>query len=218
MASRSGGRRGAAPGGHPLRAEVVAEHRRQRILTAAAEIVVERGYRQVSVADIVKQAATARSRFYENFSSKEDCFFAIYDAGVEAAQQAVAEACEEAGDGFPGRVRAGLQALLATMEEDRVLARAWVVEGPAVGPPINDRLERMISGFAALLRAGRQDEAAEDLPETVEETVVGGLYWLLYYALLEGRPKRLKSLLPQLAEFSLIPFLGAEAARAIAAS
>jgi len=195
----------------------MAQHRRHRLLSAAAEIVAERGYRRVSVADIVKRAATARSRFYENFSSKEDCFFAVYDAGVEAALASVAEACKEAGDDFPKRVRAGLGALLATMEQDRVLARACVVEGPAVGPPINDRFERMISGFAGLLRAGRQEKGGDELPETVEETVVGGLYWLLYYALLEDRPKRLKSLLPQLAEFSLIPFLGAEAARAVAA-
>jgi len=200
-----------------LRAEVIAQHRRQRILAAAAEIVSERGYRQVSVADIVKRAATARSRFYENFASKEDCFFALYDAGVEAAMTSISEACNEAGDDFPARVRTGLRALLATMEEDRVLARACVVEGPAVGPPINDRLERMISGFAAQLRAGRKEKGGDELPETVEETVVGGLYWLLYYALLEDRPKRLKSLLPQLVEFSLIPFLGAEAARSVAA-
>lgn len=200
-----------------MRAEVLAQHRRQRLLTGAAEIVAERGYRQVSVADIVKRAATARSRFYENFSSKEDCFFALYDNAVEAALESVAAACGEAEDDFPERVRIGLGALLATMEDDRVLARAWVVEGPAVGPAINDRFERMISGFAGLLRAGREGEGGDELPETVEETVVGGLYWLLYYALLEERPKRLKSLLPQLAEFSLIPFLGAEAARTVAA-
>jgi AcrR family transcriptional regulator len=218
MASGAAGRRRGQPGGHPLRAEVLAQHRRQRILAAAAEVVSEQGYRQVSVADIVKQAAIARSRFYENFSSKEDCFFALYDGVVEAALRAVKEACEGTPGDFPERVRAGLGALLAAMEEDRSLARACVVEGPAVGPPINDRFERMISDFAALLRAGRAGGGEGELPGTVEETVVGGLYWLLYYALMEDRPKRLKSLLPQLAEFSLIPFLGAEAARTVAAS
>jgi hypothetical protein len=42
--------------------------------------------------------------------------------------------------------------------------------------------------------------------------VVGGLYWLLYHALLEQRPKKIIRLRPQLVEFSLIPFIGAEAA------
>jgi len=182
-------------------------------MAAAAEVVSERGYRQVSVADIVKRAATARSRFYENFSSKEDCFFALYDEAAEGALKAVADACGQAPGAFPERVRAGIAALLEFIEADRVRASACVVEGPAVGPPITERFERLISDFAALLRGGREGDEADELPATVEETVVGGLYWLLYYALMEERPKRLKSMRGQLAEFSLIPFVGAEAAR-----
>lgn len=211
MARRPAGRRRAQPGGHPLRPEVVEQHRRARILAAAAEVVAERGYRQVSVADIVKRAATARSRFYENFSSKEDCFFALYDEAAEAALTAVGDACTQVSGPFPERVEAGIGALLEFIESDRLLARACVVEGPAVGPPINERIEHLISGFAALLRAGR--EGGDDLPGSVEETVVGGIYWMLYYALMEERPKRLRTMRPQLAEFSLIPFVGAEAAR-----
>jgi AcrR family transcriptional regulator len=217
MERRSGGRTKAQPGGHPLRQEVVAHHRRQRILNGAAAVIATSGYRSTSVADIVKAAAIARSRFYENFSSREDCFFALYDEGVEGALQAVQQGCRENGDEFRDMVRAGIAALLAYMEANRDLATACVVEGPAVGPGVNDRFERLIKDFAALLRAGSADQELEDLPATVEETVVGGLYWLLYYALLEKRPKRLKSLLPQLTEFALIPFVGAESARTTAA-
>jgi hypothetical protein len=89
-----------------------------------------------------------------------------------------------------------------------------VVEGPAVGPAINGRFEKLIGEFAAMLRSGRGDAGSAELPETVEETVVGGLYWLLYHALLEQRPKRISRLRSQLVEFALIPFIGAEAAAA----
>lgn len=200
------------PGGHPLRPEVIAHHQRERILAGAAKIIAERGYRQVSVADIVKAAAIARARFYENFSSKEDCFFALYDAAATAALEAVGEACAETGEAFPERVAAGIAALLGQIEANRELAQACVVEGPAVGPAINERFERLIADFADLLRSGRGAEGPDELPETVEETVVGGLYWLLYYALLEERPKKIGRLRPQLVEFSLIPFIGAAAA------
>jgi AcrR family transcriptional regulator len=203
----------AQPGGHPLREEVVAHHRRQRIVDGAAQVIAKRGYRNVSVADIVKEAAIARSRFYENFSSREDCFFALYEQGASAALQAVGEGCQACDGDFRERVKAGIAALLAYLEADPALARACVVEGPAVGPGINDRFERLIRDFAALLHAGRNGETEDELPATAEETVVGGLYWLLYYALLEERPKRLKSLLPQLTEFALIPFAGAESTR-----
>lgn len=197
---------------------MVAHHQRRRILAGAAQVFAERGYRQASVADIVKAAAIARGRFYEHFSSKEDCFFALYDEAAATALEAVAAACDGLEEDFPQRVAAGLAALLAEIEADRALAHACVVEGPAVGPAINERFEKLIRGFAALLRSGRGGGGAEsaELPETVEETVVGGVYWLLYYALLEGRPKQIRRLRPQLVEFSLIPFIGAEAAGAAA--
>jgi AcrR family transcriptional regulator len=216
MAGGSRGRRRAQPGGHLLRPEVVAHHQRQRILDGAAEVFAERGYRQSSVADIVKAAAIARGRFYENFASKEDCFFALYDAAAKATLESVSRACEGSIESFPERVSAGIAALLAAIEAEPATARACVVEGPAVGPSINGRFEQLIRDFAALLRTGRGDAGSPELPETVEETVVGGLYWLLYYALLEERPRKISRLRPQLVEFSLIPFTGAEAAAAAA--
>lgn len=217
MAGAAGGRRRIQPGGHPLRPEVVAHHQRQRIIAAAARVIAERGYRNVSVADIVKAAAIARGRFYEHFSSKEDCFFALYDAAAETALSAVREACAKGKEDFPERVRVGIVALLAAIDADRERARACVVEGPAVGPAIAPRFEKVIEDFAEILRSGRGEDASDDLPVTVEETVVGGLYWLLYHALLEDRPKKIGKLQPQLTEFSLIPFIGAEAAGGVAA-
>lgn len=217
MAGGPRANRRAQPGGHPLRPEVVAHHQRQRILDGAARVFAERGYRQVSVADIVKAAAIARGRFYDNFASKEDCFFALYDATTAATLERVAGACAASIESFPERVAAGIVALLEAIEADPYAARACVVEGPAVGQTINLRFEKLVGDFAALLRSGRSDAESSELPETVEETVVGGLYWLLYYALLEKRPKKISRLRPQLVEFSLIPFIGAEAAAAAAA-
>jgi AcrR family transcriptional regulator len=213
MADAPGGGKRARPGGHDLRPEVIAHHQRQRILAGATRAIAEQGYRQVSVADIVRSAAIARARFYENFSSKQDCFFALYDAATEETLQVVADACQGESGEFPERVRIGIEALLGHLEANPLLARACIVEGPAVGPPIGERFERMVAGFAELLRRGRADADVTELADTVEETVVGGLYWLLYYALLDGDDEQLGQLTPQLIEFSLIPFIGAEAAR-----
>jgi len=211
MAAARKRRKGVRPGGHQLRQEVITHHQRQRIITGAAEIIAAEGYRNVSVADIVKAAAVARGRFYEHFSSKEDCFFALYEFGTASALDAVEEACRGLEDDFPKRVHSGLAALLAYIEANPELARSCVVEGPAVGPAISARFESLIAGFAALLRAGRDGDGGEELPATVEETVVGGLYWILYYALLEEKPKKVARLLPQLSHLSLIPFAGAGA-------
>ncbi len=216
MVEGPSGSRRARPGGHPLRPEVVAHHQRQRILAGAAKVIAERGYRQVSVADIVKSAAIARARFYENFGSKQDCFFALYDEAAASALASTAAACKDIDGAFAEQVGAALAALLDHLAADPAVAKALIVEGPVVGPAISPRFESLIRDFAALLRQGRPQTETE-LPDTVEETVVGGLYWLLYYALLEGRPKKLQKLLPQLTEFSLIPFAGVEAPRSATA-
>jgi AcrR family transcriptional regulator len=213
MADASGGERRARPERPLLRQEVVEHHQRERIMAAAATAIATKGYRQVSVADIVKEAAIARARFYANYSSKEDCFFALYDKSTGEAFERVSRACQEDQGGFPARVRAGIEALLSYIEANPEVARACVVAGPSVGPAIGERFERVISEFAGLLRAGRVEASEDALAETIEETVAGGFYWLLYYALLEESSTLFEDLLPQLTEFSLIPFVGAEAAR-----
>lgn len=199
------------PGGHQLRREVVVHHQRERILTAAVELIAERGYRAVTVAGIVKRAAIARLKFYENFSSKQDCFLAAYDAGLQEATRRVGEACEEHGASFPERVSAGVGALLDYATTDPALARACIIEAPSLGAAMGARREQALAAFAPLLRGARQ-EAEDELPAGVEESVFDGLYWLLYDAILTGAPERVEELRPQLVEFALLPFLGAVAA------
>src|SRR5271154_1789394 len=106
------------PGGHQLRRELIVHHQRQRILSAAVELIAERGYRSVSVADIVKRAAIARARFYENFSSKQDCFLTAYDAAAAELMRRVGEAYQGSEPTFPERVHAGLAAMLAYMASE----------------------------------------------------------------------------------------------------
>lgn len=182
------------------------------MLTAAVELIAERGYRPVSVADIVKRAAIARAKFYENFSSKEDCFFVAYDRAVAEALHLVAEACEQAQGAFPERLRAGLAALLEYLSADPALARACVVEAPSVGPAGEERRSQALKSFADLVRASRGETGEAELPAAIEEPVLGGLYWLIYHAILSGEPKSLEDLLPGLTEFSLLSLVGPETA------
>jgi AcrR family transcriptional regulator len=200
------------PGGHELRREVVLHHQRERILAAVVELVAERGYRNVSVAAIVKRAGTARLKFYELFASKEDCFLAAYDAGLEQASARVAAALAEAGDSPAGRVDAGIGALLAFLDERPDLARAVVLEAPSLGGAIGDRREATLAAFTPLFAGARPGGRKAKLPANLEETVLDGLYWLLYDAILSGRPKRLVKLRPSLVEFALMGSGGPAAA------
>jgi AcrR family transcriptional regulator len=205
----------ARPGGHQLRREVVVHHQRERMLAAVVEVVAKQGYRDVSVSDIVKQAAIARAKFYENFSSKEDCFLAAYDRAAEEFLRRVGEACEEAGGSIPDRMPAALRAGLGFFAPDPSLARACIVEAPAVGPAAEGRREQILERMAeAVWDSGQSD--GEALPRDLRDSVFGGVFWLVYHAVLSGEPADLRDLLPELTEFALTPVVGIDEARRIA--
>lgn len=208
----------ALPGRHSLPREFIAQHQRARIIAALAEETVEKGYRAVTVADIVRRAGIARNTFYENFSSKEDCFLAACDFAVN---EALSRAVDAGGkfDVWPAMVRAGLAAFLKYVAGEPALARTCIVEALSAGPAAIERYERSIQAFVPFFQRGRKiSPGGEELPETLEETIVGGIFWILYQRIIMGQVEQIEDLLDQLVEFSLTPYLGAEAAKRVAAA
>jgi AcrR family transcriptional regulator len=205
------------PGRHPLPKEFIAQHQRARIISALAEETMEKGYRAVTVADIVRRAGIARNTFYENFSSKEDCFLAANEFAVDEALRRVVAAGGEV-DPWPARVNSGIYAFLHYVASEPALARTCIVEALSAGPAAVERYERSVQAFVQLFRLGRQASAhGEGLPATLEETVVGGLFWIIYQRIVMGETERIEELLPELVEFALTPYLGADAAKRAAA-
>lgn len=205
------------PGRHPLPSEFVAQHQRARIISALAEEIVEKGYRALTVADIVRRAGIARNTFYENFAGKEDCFLAASDVAVTEALRRVVTAASKV-DSWPARVNSGLSAFLHYVATEPALARACIVEPLSAGPAAVERYERSIQAFVPLFRMGRKvSPHGAELPATFEETIVGGIFWVLYRRIVMGQTEQIEELLPELVEFSLTPYLGIEAAKRVAA-
>jgi AcrR family transcriptional regulator len=205
------------PGRRPLPREFITRHQRARIIAALAEETVEKGYRAVTVADIVRRAGIARNTFYENFSSKEDCFLAASEFAVKEALRRVVDAASRV-DAWPERVNAGLAAFLRYVAGEPALARTCIVEALSAGPAAVERYERSIQAFVPLFRMGRKVAAkGESLPGTLEETIVGGIFWIIYQRIVMGQVEEIEQLLPELVEFSLTPYVGAEAAKRTAA-
>ncbi len=201
------------PGRHPLPKEFIAQHQRARIISALAQETMKKGYRAVTVADIVRQAGIARNTFYENFSSKEDCFLAASDFAVDEALKRVVEAASEV-ESWPDRVDAGLAAFLHYVAGEPALARTCIVEALAAGPAAVERYERSIQSFVPLFRMGRKvSPQGEELPATLEETIIGGIFWIVYQRIIMGETAQIEELLPELVEFSLTPYIGPEAAK-----
>ncbi|HEX4752182.1 MAG TPA: helix-turn-helix domain-containing protein [Solirubrobacterales bacterium] len=201
------------PGRQRLSREFIARHQRARIVAALAEETMERGYRAITVADIVRRAGIARNTFYDNFASKEDCFLATQDFAVEESLRRVVDAAAEE-EGWEARLAAGLGAFLKYVASEPALARTCIVEALSAGPAAQDRYEQSLQAFLPLLRIGREDSPyGEDLPDTLEETIVGGIFWVIYKRIVQEETEKIEALLPDLVDFALTPYIGAESAQ-----
>ncbi len=56
---------------------------RDRLLDGLAASIGERGYRDTTVADIVRHARTSKRTFYEQFASKEECLIELLRSNNE---------------------------------------------------------------------------------------------------------------------------------------
>jgi AcrR family transcriptional regulator len=217
VAERASNAVGVPPGRHALPREFVAQHQRARIIEALAEEVEEKGYRAVTVADIVRRAGVARNTFYEHFSSKEGCFLAASEYTVDEALRRVRDAAAGV-ESWPAQVNAGLAAFLAYVAEKPALARTCIVEALSAGPAAVERHELSIQAFVPFFRAGRElSPHGNELPQTLEETLVGGIFWIVHQRIVTDRVAGIGEALPELVEFVLTPYMGAAAAKRVAA-
>jgi AcrR family transcriptional regulator len=183
---------------------------RERILVAMAETVAKRGYQGTTIEHIVKRAGVSRATFYEHFENREDCLLAGFaDAAAELQGRMEAAAAEAAA--WPESVRAALAAFLDYSAANPALARTCIVESVTAGPVAMERYERALQTFVPLFRRGREVEAATgELPEDLEDLIIGGLVWMVHQRLLRNEIDEIRGLLPTMLEFALVPYLGEE--------
>jgi AcrR family transcriptional regulator len=154
---------------------------RERLLRAMAETMARQGYARTSVADVLRAAGVSRETFYEQFSSKEDCFMAAYDA---AAELLLADIPRARADGSAttrqeafGR---GIGAYLDALAAEPDFARLFLVEVYAAGPSAIARRMAMQERFVDVLSEtldprGRERFAVEALVAAIAQMVTSRL-------------------------------------------
>jgi AcrR family transcriptional regulator len=199
-------------GRHGLPRSFVVRNQRERILSAVAEVTRVIGYPTMRVDDIIGRAGVSRRTFYDHFKDKQDVFLAAYDEAVAQLSAVVREAFDEA-DGVVERVTASLSALLETLANEPGFASMCIVEVLAAGPAALARRNAAMTWFAELIQ-----ESAKGLPKArrppplTAETVVGGIYEVIYTRVLRGETEQLPTLLPDLTFAVLLPYAGHDAA------
>lgn len=199
-------------GRHSLPREQVDGIQRARIVSAMVEVAAEDGFLGAAVGRVVSRAGVSRRTFYELFESREDCFLAAFDWGVQQASAQMAEAYSRARAWRDG-VRAGLLSLLVFLDSEPQLARVCVVEALGAGTLVLQRRAAVLQELADALRAGvpRGRGGASEPPLLTAETVVGGAFSVIHTRLLlDDGP--LSELLGQLMALILLPYMGPRAA------
>jgi AcrR family transcriptional regulator len=186
--------------------EFVAVRKRRRIMDAMAELTAEQGYEATKIADIVRRAGVARKTLYDNFDGKEEVFLGAFDSAVTEVSARIEESCAGVGDEWADRVAAGLRAFLTFVAENPAVARMCLIEAVSATPAASARYDDAMERFVDLLR--RSVPADTDLPETIEETLVGGVAWILNQAIRRGEAEKVLDLTPELLDFVLSPYRG----------
>jgi len=192
--------------------EFIAVHKRRRIMDAIAELTAEQGYDATKIGDIVRRAGVARKTLYDNFEGKEEVFLTAFDTAVEEALAQIEADCAEVDGEWEERIQAGLASFLRYVAENPALARMCMIEALSATPAATDRYEAAMQRFVDLVK--RTVPQDEQTPETIEETLVGGVAWIVYQQIRRDEAEQAEDLLPELSEFMFAPFQGAaEAAK-----
>jgi AcrR family transcriptional regulator len=185
--------------------EFIALHKQRRIMDALAELTAEQGYEATKISDIVKRAGVARKTLYDNFEGKEEVFLAAFDAARDEVMRRVEEGSAGTDGDWQERVEGGLAAFLGYVAEQPTLARMCMIEALSATPETTKRYEDTLEAFVDLTRRALPRD--ERLPETIAETLVGGVAWIVYQQIRRGEAERAEDLLPELTEFMMAPYL-----------
>jgi AcrR family transcriptional regulator len=212
------GELGPLPGGHHrLSREQISESQRERLLAAIAREVAARGYRATTITEVVKLASVSTRDFYGHFKSKEECFLAAFEAVRDYLEEQISAAVAGQPD-WPHQAIAALRAALEFFAAQPDLARLCLTEPVSATPTIAIRFREAVLSCAPLLALGRAEmEDDSSIPANTEDSLLGGIVSLTTRSILAGDTGELPALLPDLVEFTLAPYLGAERATVLVA-
>ena len=148
------------------------------------------GYGATRVEDIIALAGVSRRTFYDHFSNKEQAFLAAYDFVVEQLRIGVAGAYATGGT-WASKVRRGLGAFLNLMAGEPELAHVCIVEAVAAGPQALDRRMSAMADFRLFLTPPAPDHPPVIVSGVTAETVVGGVYEVIYSRVVTNRTAEL---------------------------
>lgn len=202
-------------GRHGLPRELIVENQRSRLISGMIETVAEQGYGKATIANVIAAAKVSRKTFYESFANREDCYRAAYEASFDFLRKRVEAG--SAADEWPDSVRSGLASLLEGLGDHPDLAAFFLISPASVGDEIAGRHHAAIGELVEVLLAKAPVPPGQDaVAETRADAFAGGLSRLATMKVNSGEAEDLPTLLPDLVELFLRPYVGIDVAIQVA--
>ncbi|WP_249715085.1 TetR/AcrR family transcriptional regulator [Rhizomonospora bruguierae] len=123
---------------------------RRRLLDGLAASIAETGYRNTTVADIVRRARTSRRTFYEHFSGKEACFVALLTDTKTEMVRRIAAAVDPARP-WRHQVRQAITAWIDCAESTPAITLSWIRDLPSLGAAARDLERDVMAAFVVMI-------------------------------------------------------------------
>jgi AcrR family transcriptional regulator len=187
-------------GRHRLERSEVAASQRGRLIMAMAAAVADKGYGATTIADVVERASVSRRTFYEQFQSKESCFIAAFDLGVEYVLGELGRAASAEGElGWRERMRSDLRTYLDVLRAEPAFAFSLHIECLSAGPAALAHRRTIVDLFSDRTRrlyelARQENPKWTRLPDEVFQMHSGGVDELVRNCLRDPGPAALPNL------------------------
>jgi AcrR family transcriptional regulator len=189
------------------------DEQRRRIVAAAAALGAEHGYQEMTITEISQRAAISLTTFYNYFDSKNAAFMAAVDEAERQVIEVTLPFYREGPD-WPHAARDVIHAFFAfnaTHPSMSQLGGLRIFSGGAEGL---DRHGDATARFGLVLRGGYRERP--DAGPILVEAISGSLAALVYEQIRLRGPERLYEVAGIATFLALAPFVGADAACALA--
>jgi AcrR family transcriptional regulator len=105
---------------------------RDRLLDGLSASIGERGYRDTTVADIVRHARTSKRTFYEQFASKEECLIELLRRNNDDLIANIQASVDPEAD-WQDQIRQAAEAYVDHIGSRPAITLSWIREAPALG-------------------------------------------------------------------------------------
>jgi AcrR family transcriptional regulator len=181
---------------------------RERITAATLAAAGELGYRQLTVAAVLKRYGGYRLQFYRHFANIAEAYDDAHAHHVARLEREMTSAAARA-ESWRAGLRAALRELALFGNENPALARGLLVQVHVAGGPALARRQEVLERLSrAVDSARRETRSRHSPPPLTAPLMVSAIEAAVTRAVAKGEPKRFERAIPELEQLVCCAYFG----------